>query len=130
MDFVFLSTQAWDEMDGAGRPTHYLARELLARGARVLYFEFQASRAPTPTANLTLVLSTTLVEKLSRRQPRGDIQLLRQGYDPRAFEIQPAFTPPPNLARGERTLGFWGLVNHFNIDVELITHLAQARPQW
>jgi glycosyltransferase involved in cell wall biosynthesis len=55
MDFVFLSTQGWDEMDGAGRPTHYLARELLQRGHRVLFVELVPSRARSYAPNLTLL---------------------------------------------------------------------------
>lgn len=236
MDFVFLSTQAWNEMDGAGRPIHYLARELLSRGERVLFIEFQASRGvalPTgltlvnfaelgfderalrrawcgldpqiggefeqkithtldrfetpharrvvvyadpfvpfvrlfaiwrerhytvvydalddfeafpelglyfPSVNaerflvthsdLVLAVSTTLVEKLSRWKPRAPIRLLRQGFDPRVFRRPVSPTPPPNLVRGTCTLGFWGQVNHFNLDVALIEEVARARPEW
>jgi glycosyltransferase involved in cell wall biosynthesis len=237
MDFVFLSTQAWDEMDGAGRPTHYLARELLARGERVLYVEFQPSRGEPPrvptvvnfselgfderahrrawfnlnprvefekkflqilaqfetphaeriaiyadpfipfvnlfpsfrargykivyealddfeafselglyfadvdaekflvaNADLTIAVSTPLVEKLTRLPHRGEIHLLRQGYDPRAFARAKVRTTasesPPKIQFGVQTLGFWGLVNYFNLDVDLISYVAHQRPTW
>lgn len=238
MSFVFFSTQAWDEMDGAGRPTHYLARELLRRGEAVLFVQPFASRAPAADPKLTLAhlgelgmdehalrrawfgldpqvdlvtpfhrvldafaarggdntvlygdpfvpfvalfpllrergfkivyhalddfeafseiglyfanraaerflvaqsdlvtaVSTTLVEKLSAWQPRAPIQLLRQGYDPATFRRAPSpsvrHTASDNAANAHITLGFWGHVNAFNVDVELITAIAAARPLW
>ncbi len=38
--------------------------------------------------------------------------------------------PPASIARGELTLGFWGTLIDSMFDMELIAHLAQARPQW
>ncbi len=55
MDFVFLSTQGWDEMGGVGRPIHFLARELLARGERVLFVEVVASKDNASEKNFTRV---------------------------------------------------------------------------
>jgi glycosyltransferase involved in cell wall biosynthesis len=55
MDFVFLSTQGWDEMGGAGRPIHYFARELLARGDRVLYVQVVPHPKTVAQTNLTVV---------------------------------------------------------------------------
>lgn len=243
MDWVFFSTQAWDEMGGAGRPTHYLARELLARGHRVLFAEFQPSAATAPApdnltrlnfaelgfdehahrrawfgldprvsnefeskflraleqfespatwggerawhvavwadpfvpfvrlfpllrahnytlvyealddfealpelglyfantaaerflvkhADLTIAVSSTLAEKLSTWEHRGAIQLLRQGVTPRAAVPARNVPPPPNLVRGDTTLGFWGHVSHFNIDVELLEYVARRHPEW
>lgn len=81
MDFVFLSTQAWDEMGGAGRPTHYLAREALARAHRVLFIEVVASQAHAAEKNLTIVNFEAL---------GYDEQALRRawyGLDPRVDAI-------------------------------------------
>lgn len=217
-------------MGGAGRPIHFLARELLARGHRVLFVEVVASKTPVTEKNFTLVsfdalgfderalrrawfglapkfdslkpftrvldafetraaervvvyadpfvpfvewfklfrqrgykivydalddfeafpeiglyfanrdaeqflvaqsdlivaVSTTLVEKLSAWNPRAPIQLLRQGYDAALF------SPPPVAPRAEQpiTLGFWGQVNAFNLDLDLIEFIARARPSW
>lgn len=237
MDWVFFSTQAWDEMGGAGRPTHYLARELLARGHRVLFVEFQPSAATASApdnlkrltfaelgfdehahrrawfgldprvgnefenkflhalqqfesaqaqrvavwadpfvpfvrlfpllraryytliyealddfeampelglffanpaaerfllkhADLTIAVSTTLVEKLSAWEHHGATQLLRQGVEPRADVPARNVPPPPNLVCGEKTLGFWGHVSHFNIDVDLLESVARQQPTW
>ncbi|HZQ06662.1 MAG TPA: glycosyltransferase [Anaerolineae bacterium] len=60
MDFVFLSTQGWTEMGGAGRPLHFLARELLQRGERVLFVEVVASNTTPSDANFTLLNFKTL----------------------------------------------------------------------
>ncbi len=265
MNFVFLSTQAWDEMDGAGRPTHYLARELLRRGHRVLFVQVVASRAPAADPHLTrvsfgelgldehalrrawfgldpqvdfvapftrvldefaarggegvvvygdpfvpfvalfplfrtrgfkivydaldafeafpeiglyfasvpaerylvaqsdlvLAVSTTLVDKLSAWQPRAPVQLLRQGFDPHTFNHRRALSRSSDERNGVRPLadsapsdrrndagsadarsaqaraapraallGFWGQVNAFNVDVELVEYVAAARPPW
>ena len=46
------------------------------------------------------------------------------------MDIQNAKQLPADLVRGNCTLGFWGLVNDFNVDVELVTYLSQARPAW
>jgi glycosyltransferase involved in cell wall biosynthesis len=231
MDFVFLSTQGWDEMDGAGRPIHYFARELLARGDRVLYVQVVPQQKPVAQTNLTVVdfgalgfdetalrrvwfgldprvafpsafarvldafqepaaervvvyadpcvpfvalfplfrarhyktvydalddfeafpeiglyfanrdaekflvahsdlvvaVSTTLMEKLTRWAPRAPIRLLRQGFDAAAFCPPPS--PPPRASK-QITLGFWGHVNAFNVDIALLEYVARARPQW
>lgn len=246
MDFIFLSTQGWDEMGGAGRPIHYLARELLRRGERVLFVQVVAQEKDVCERNLTVVdfhalgfgetalrrawfglnpradfqnafarvldafeapnaervvvygdpfvpfvvwfplfrargykivydalddfdafpeiglyfanrdaeeflvthsdlvvaVSTTLIEKLSRWTHRAPVQLLRQGFDPATFRASAA--PPPRRERTPLrsptdgnaaasvpcTLGFWGHVNAFNLDVALIEYVARARPQW
>ncbi len=77
--------------------------------------------------DLVVAVSTTLVEKLSQWQPRAPIQLLRQGYDAALFRPPPS--PPPRAAK-PITLGFWGHVNAFNLDIALIEFIARARPQW
>ncbi len=247
MDFVFLSTQGWDEMDGAGRPLHFFARELLARGARVLFVQVVPQTKPVSQNNLTVVdfnalgfdetalrrawfglnpqidftnaftraldafetsdaervvvygdpfipfvewfpllrargykiaydalddfeafpeiglyftnsqaekflvaqsdlvavVSTTLAQKLAQWNPRAPIQLLRQGFDANLFRAPGAERTPPRAAPATRaaasgnetafvpyTLGFWGHVNAFNVDVALLEYVARARPQW
>ena len=55
MSYIFFSTQGWDEMGGAGRPTHYLAREALARGNRVMYVQVASSASPPNEPNLTVL---------------------------------------------------------------------------
>lgn len=239
MGYLFFSTQGWDEMGGAGRPTHYLAREALARGNRVMYVQATPTTSPPNEPNLTVLsfadlgfterelrrawnglnpgnledfsaafarelaafemapgetavaviadafvpfamlipelrqhgfrtvyqalddfeaaeglgyyfentaaekflvehcdltvaVSQVLREKLTANFLGANIQLLRQGYDPKEFklDIREAKQLPLDLVRGDCTLGFWGLVNDFNVDVELLTYLSQERPAW
>lgn len=82
-------------------------------------------------SDLTMVVSAPLLEKWSGVSVPSRVRLLREGVDPAEFRPQaiPA-APPADLARGERTLGFWGLVNDFNVDVLLISFLARERPAW
>lgn len=81
MDFVFLSTQGWDEMGGAGRPLHFFARELLARGERVLFVQVVPLQKAVSQNNLTVVDFAALGfdETALRRawfglNPRADFQ--------------------------------------------------------
>lgn len=232
MDFVFLSTQGWNEMGGAGRPLHFFARELLARGHRVLFVEVVTSENATPRehfrlvsfaelgyderalrrawygldpqldarpafasileafetrgaervvvygdpfvpfvewfelfrtrgykivydalddfeafpeiglyfandaaerflvahSDLVIAVSTTLVEKLSAWEPHAPVHLVRQGFDTSAFRA--AAIPREGGGRDSLVLGFWGHVNAVNLDVDLLEHVARARPQW
>lgn len=81
--------------------------------------------------DFSTVVSTLLLDKLSGRYPNATIRLLRQGFDPAQFRLPavPA-APPADLARSEHTLGFWGLVNDFNVDEAIISYLARERPNW
>ncbi len=95
-----------------------------------LYFaNVEAEKFLVAQSDLVLAVSTTLVEKLSQWEHRAPIHLLRQGFDVELFRAYaPKHRAPPNAAAF--TLGFWGHVNAFNVDVGLIEYLARARPQW
>lgn len=238
MDLVFLSTQGWEEMGGVGRPLHYLAREALQRGHRVLFVEVVASQNSAPrenfrllnfgelgygehalrrawfgldphvdaretftraldafetpgaervvvygdpfvpfvewfslfrargykivydalddfdafpeiglyfanapaekflvaSADLVIAVSTTLVEKVSQYEPHAPTHLLRQGFDAHTFRDTPSSDDAPTsrstVPSPALTLGFWGHVNAFNVDMALVEALARARPEW
>jgi glycosyltransferase involved in cell wall biosynthesis len=238
MDFVFLSTQGWSEMGGAGRPLHFFARELLARGHSVLFVEVVASQGAAAHERLTVVsfealgyderalrrawfglnphidsrealagaldafespnaervvvygdpfvpfvewfgllrargykivydalddfdafpeiglffanraaeaylvansdvalaVSTTLVQKFQNWTSRAPVRLLRQGFDSQTFYVGNSRAPRPkqssDSSQGALTLGFWGQVNSFNVNVELLEAVARARPAW
>lgn len=68
-------------MDGAGRPLHFFAREMLQRGERVLFVQVTPRQAASPQHNLTVVDFTALGfdETALRRawfglDPRTDMQ--------------------------------------------------------
>ncbi len=54
MDFVFFSCIGWQTMDGAHRPVQF-ARELIQRGHRVLFIEFEPSPHRPRTENVRVV---------------------------------------------------------------------------
>ncbi len=93
-----------------------------------LYFaNVDAEKFLVVHSDLVIAVSTTLVEKLSAWERRAPIHLLRQGFDAKLFRSDNfEIAPKPNSF----TLGFWGHVNAFNLDVELIESIARARPQW
>ncbi len=107
-----------------------------------LYFANQhAEKFLVAQCDLVIAVSTTLAERLSQWEHRAPIQLLRQGFDAKLFrtstERSPQRSPPFRsparwnaAASVPYTLGFWGHVNAFNIDVALIEHVARTRPQW
>lgn len=78
-------------------------------------------------SDLVCAVSTTLAQKLAQYKSRAPVQLLRQGYDAALFRPPPSL--PLHIEHGV-TLGFWGQVNAFNIDIGLIEYIARARPQW
>lgn len=80
-------------------------------------------------ADLITAVSPTIVERLSAWEPRAPIYMLRQGYALRDYSFI-SNSAPAAFARGKVTLGFWGLVNAFNVSVELIEHVAWHRPTW
>ena len=93
-----------------------------------LYFaNVHAEKFLVAHSDLVLAVSTTLIEKLSQWEHRAPIQLLRQGFDAKLFHSDNLESAPKT---NSCTLGFWGHVNAFNLDVELIEFIARARPQW
>lgn len=93
-----------------------------------LYFaNADAEKFLVACADLVIAVSTTLLEKLSQWQAHAPIYLLRQGFDAETFR---ANTLVPARGSNSFTLGFWGHVNAFNVDVALIEAIAHARPQW
>lgn len=93
-----------------------------------LYFaNADAEKFLVSCADVVTAVSTTLVEKLSQWQPHAPIHLLRQGFDAQTFRAKPVVSTGRTHSL---TLGFWGHVNAFNVDVGLFEAIARARPQW
>lgn len=95
-------------------------------------------------SRLVVTLSPRLREKF-RAHP--NVVLIRDGVDLAPFRVAQdpkGFPTPPvdklanaqnplglnSLARGDITLGFWGTMWDYNLDVPLVQTLTRARPQW
>jgi glycosyltransferase involved in cell wall biosynthesis len=77
--------------------------------------------------DLALPLSPALAHKVQAYGAQHTC-LLKDGVDLELFREAPV-TPVP-IARGELTLGFWGWIWAYNVDVPLLAHLAHVRPTW
>ncbi|MDL1895643.1 glycosyltransferase family 1 protein [Anaerolineae bacterium CFX7] len=81
-------------------------------------------------AGLIVTLSPRLAEKFSAQK---NVTLLRDGVDLAPFRRAPsdtAQTSPYPLARGEITVGFWGTMWDYNLDLPLLQTITRARPAW
>ncbi len=77
--------------------------------------------------DLAVPLSVPLFNKLQAYgAPR--VSLVKDGVDVETF--RPKNSDPVQLQRGVLTLGFWGWIWAYNLDVVLLAQLAQARPAW
>ncbi len=72
-------------------------------------------------------LSRTLVDKFCASVPDARVELLPDGADSSFHAREPA---PPDLLRGQVTLGFWGTIADYAVDVKAVAHIARARPDW
>lgn len=97
-----------------------------------LYFtSLDAEKFLVASSDVVVAVSSTLVEKLTPWRTHAPVHLLRQGFDAETFRpTPPTGTAPPARNSNSLTLGFWGHVNAFNVDVALIEFVARARPQW
>lgn len=89
-------------------------------------------------ADLVIALSPRLREKFQKRRADGSVILIRDGVDLAPFRQMEAAEGArakeaqciASLARGEITLGFWGTMWEYNLDVPLLQTLTRARPNW
>lgn len=90
-----------------------------------------AEKFLTRHSDVTLAVSPPLADKMRAWAPGADVRLLRSGFDPGLFApTDGRLAPPADLARGECTLGFWGTIGDWTIDVAALEHVARARPGW
>lgn len=87
-------------------------------------------------SDFIITLSPRLREKFSHYK---NVTLIRDGVDLTPFRAAAPFVPTefetiPTLAdqlvRGALTLGFWGTMYTYNLDVPLLQTITHARPQW
>jgi glycosyltransferase involved in cell wall biosynthesis len=72
-------------------------------------------------------LSQTLVDKFRASRPNARVELLQDGADLNFRAREPA---PPDLLRGELTLGFWGTIADYAVDADALAYVARQRPNW
>jgi glycosyltransferase involved in cell wall biosynthesis len=72
-------------------------------------------------------LSQTLVDKFRASLPKARVELLQDGADLNFRAREPA---PPDLLRGELTLGFWGTIADDAVDANALAYVARQRPNW
>jgi glycosyltransferase involved in cell wall biosynthesis len=97
-------------------------------------FDATAERYLAQNADLVITLSPRLRQKF---QSCPHVTLIRDGVDltpfrrSTAWPAQGAIPPvPAPLARGSCTVGFWGTMWDYNLDVPLLQTVTQARPEW
>ncbi len=89
----------------------------------------QAEEYLAKHSEMIVALSENVAEKM--RHFHNQVHVIPDGVDLNEFRLRPdANSIPPNLLRGERTLGFWGHISNTTFDAEMIEYVARARPTW
>lgn len=78
-------------------------------------------------SELIVTLSPRLRERFSRYK---NVTLIRDGVDLAPFRSTGAQNGADAIAQGEITLGFWGTMWDYNLDVALLRESAGSRPKW
>jgi glycosyltransferase involved in cell wall biosynthesis len=99
---------------------------LALRGTDYFCFDDAAEHYLARECDLALAVSPPLVEKM-RAEGCEHVVLLKNGIDLEMFRQR---VVPPMIEHGALTLGFWGWVWRHNVDVDLLSALARARPAW
>ncbi len=77
-------------------------------------------------ADLIVTLSPRLTEKFRAQK---NVQMMRDGVDLTPFQ-NPAPLQHTPITRGELTIGFWGTMWEYNLDLALVQNITRARPDW
>lgn len=127
------------------RPALELLPALCARGYALVYdvlddisemralgsycYDDAAERYLAEQSDLIVTLSPRLTEKFRAHK---NVAMIRDGVDLTPFNA-PASTersPQRSLPRGEITVGFWGTMWDYNLDIPLLQTITRARPAW
>ncbi|TAH50773.1 MAG: glycosyltransferase [Chloroflexota bacterium] len=125
------------------RPALQVAHALAAQGYTLVYdvlddisemralgsycYDELAENYLAQHSELIVTLSPRLREKFSKYK---NVKLIRDGVDLAPFQNDSITQNADSLERGELTLGFWGTMWDYNLDVPLIQFITRARPQW
>jgi glycosyltransferase involved in cell wall biosynthesis len=127
------------------RPALELLPALVARGFTLVYdvlddisemralgsycYDDLAEAYLAQHSDLIITLSPRLTAKFRAHK---NVVMIRDGVDLTPF-IAPASTersPQRSLSRGEITVGFWGTMWEYNLDIPLLQTITRARPNW
>jgi glycosyltransferase involved in cell wall biosynthesis len=90
-------------------------------------YDAESEKFLAQNCDLALPLSSEL-EKKMRGYDVPRVCLLRDGVDLEVFGEHGA--TPVSVERGDLTLGFWGWIWPYNMDVPLLAQVARTRPSW
>ncbi len=119
----------WDLFKKRGYSTVYDAIDDF-RGAErfgLYYANMIAERFLVENADVVLAVTQVLAERFALVRQGAPVELFSNGVNPEFRAVPP---PPPDLLRGEVTLGFWGPLQGFTVDGEALAYVAHARPNW
>jgi glycosyltransferase involved in cell wall biosynthesis len=77
-------------------------------------------------SDLIITLSPRLTAKF---RVHKSVVMIRDGVDLTPFQNPAPLTANP-IARGEITVGFWGTMWEYNLDIPLLQMVTRARPSW
>lgn len=95
------------------------------RALNVFCYDDLAENFLAENADAIVTLSPRLSEKF---RAQANVTMIRDGVDLAPFRQEGG--EEKNLARGELTLGFWGTMWDYNLDVSLLQTLTRARVAW
>lgn len=78
-------------------------------------------------SDLIVTLSPRLTEKFRAQK---NVTLIRDGVDLKPFQNHSAAAIEDSIQRGELTIGFWGTMWEYNLDIPLLQTVTHARPNW
>ncbi len=87
----------------------------------------QAENYLAQNVDLIITVTSALVEKFRALQNRVPVECLPNGLNPEFGAREPV---PPDLSRGQVTLGFWGPLQDFTVDTDALCYIARTRPNW
>lgn len=124
------------------RPALELLPAFAARGYAIVYdalddisemralgsycYDDLAEQYLAQNSDLIVTLSPRLAQKFSAQK---NVVMIRDGVDLTPFQNPTPLTKNP-ITRGEITLGFWGTMWEYNLDIPLLQTITRARPNW
>ncbi len=103
-----------DDFTDAGQLGHYFANP-------------HAEKFLARNVDLLTVVTPALAQKFGALAPSTRIEIVPNGV---ALDFYARGPAPRDLLRGELTLGFWGHLADYTVDLPALEQVAQQRPTW